>query len=475
MKKTDTAREIMEFINFLHPKSRTFEVCVMKPRLKKSKLWGSEAVQGKGIVAGYFDDNVKAANLAAQLNKVEAEGIYATLNPCREALKKRTGGKMKANISRTSDSDINRIKNVLIDIDPKRPSGSCSTKAERRAAERTASNVKKHLKAEGFPYPLVVDSGNGIHLIYRVDLENNEGNNKRVRQFLSTLADRFDTREVKIDRSVCNPSRLVRLPGTYNRKGEDLPSRPHRRARILEMPKKLRRVPIERIEAFVSSHEPPAKDEKTFTEPKGALMNVEAYLKSYGIKTRKIKRYKGGKLYVLKTCLFNKAHTPGKAAIIQSSEGKLYYQCFHNSCQNRRWSEARRAISGDDNLHQFYGNGLGIDPNENPLPSAIMTAADIVDRQIEEKPLIKGLLNEGDSLLIVGQTGIMKSMLSLNIAVNLACPPENGRLWGLFDLPCKPVKTIFIQSENNIRDTKKRIKLMMKGNEQLTKKNLTGC
>jgi hypothetical protein len=56
----------------------------------------------------------------------------------------------------------------------------------------------------------------------------------------------------------------------------------------------------------------------------------------------------------------------------------------------------------------------------------------------------------------------MKSMMTLNIALNLANPPADKRLWGIFDIP-KPINTLFIQSENGAFYTKYRIGLMVKG------------
>ena len=79
------------------------------------------------------------------------------------------------------------------------------------------------------------DSGNGFHLLYRVDLPADDGGT--VGKLLGALAARFDTPRVKIDRSVANPSRICKLPGTLARKGDHVPDRPHRRSRVLEVPR----------------------------------------------------------------------------------------------------------------------------------------------------------------------------------------------------------------------------------------------
>ena len=43
-------------------------------------------------------------------------------------------------------------------------------------------------------------------------------------------------------------------------------------------------------------------------------------------------------------------HSPNESAIGQTKNGKLFYQCFHNSCEGKTWKEARKIISGDDKI-----------------------------------------------------------------------------------------------------------------------------
>jgi len=49
---------------------------------------------------------------------------------------------------------------------------------------------------------------------------------------------------------------------------------------------------------------------------------------------------KGGKhIFKLRYCFFNQDHTNNDAAIMVSDTGQLEYNCFHNSCQDKRWSD----------------------------------------------------------------------------------------------------------------------------------------
>jgi hypothetical protein len=81
---------------------------------------------------------------------------------------------------------------------------------------------------------MLADSGNGYHLLYRVDLPADDGG--LVERILAALGERFDTPHAKIDRTVFNPARICKLPGTLARKGDSTADRPHRRAKLLEVP-----------------------------------------------------------------------------------------------------------------------------------------------------------------------------------------------------------------------------------------------
>ena len=92
MKNLQIKKDVIEYLDYLHSENKPFEVCVMKPKEKKSELWNNETVSGSGIAAGWFDDHEAVAKLARPLNKVEAEGVYVSLNRCKKALM----GKRKA-------------------------------------------------------------------------------------------------------------------------------------------------------------------------------------------------------------------------------------------------------------------------------------------------------------------------------------------------------------------------------------------
>ena len=280
MNKLKREKEVTTALSYLHPNSKTFEFCAMKPKVKKSELWGNEPVTGSSIISGWFHDHKKVANIVKEFSKVNPDGTFVSLNPCIKELEARANGKLKANINRTKDSDICKLTNFLIDVDAKRPSGISSSDREHKTAINTAKQIRRFLKKKSWPSPLMVDSGNGAQLIYKIDLKNTDQNKFLLKSNLETLAQKFNSEKVNIDTSVHNPSRLIRLPGTYNRKGDNSSKRPHRRAKILFMPKKIKLVKTKRLQKLASTkREVKNKFEDVIQlESKPNLMDVPAYL-----------------------------------------------------------------------------------------------------------------------------------------------------------------------------------------------------
>ena len=139
----------------------------------------------------------------------------------------------------------------MIDCDPTRPADCSATDAEKAEARKLASAVAKHLRREGWPDPIRADSGNGYHLVYRIDLPTDDDG--LVKSALETLAARFDNPACKVDRKVFDPPRLVKLYGTEARKGEATAERPHRFARVLKAPAEVEPVPVELLKALAAS------------------------------------------------------------------------------------------------------------------------------------------------------------------------------------------------------------------------------
>ncbi len=227
--------DILETFKYLYNPDDTFEVCLIGPKVKRNRLWGNEYAGGKNpVIAGWFDDIEKAAAIITQADKVLPIGCYCTLNPCNPALLARASNRLTTGVCRTKDSEIAEVRHIFVDADPIRPAGISSTDAEKKAALELLRIVYQDLQKKGWEEPLVADSGNGGHLIYQVDSDCAG----LIPDFLKALNYKFSTDAVNIDTTVGNPARLVKIYGTMTRKGDSIPDRPHRIAKILNLPKK---------------------------------------------------------------------------------------------------------------------------------------------------------------------------------------------------------------------------------------------
>ena len=189
-----------------------------------------------GTVSGYFNDPEAFAKAVLKYSG-KVPGVYFTLNPVNPALLARASNKVieRATLT-TSDHDIICRRWLPIDIDPVRPAGISSSDAEHSLALERAKAIREHLRKQDWPEPLFADSGNGAHLLYKIDLPNDDESRELVKSTLGALDFLFSDEKAKIDISVYNAARIWKVYGTLSCKGENTASRPHRAARVIGGP-----------------------------------------------------------------------------------------------------------------------------------------------------------------------------------------------------------------------------------------------
>lgn len=210
----------------------------------------------KRVDAGYFDLPAHAATAIAGLQESYA-GIYFTPNPVEPDLAARAYNRISPWATLTTmDNHILRRKWLLIDIDPDRPSGISSTQEELENALKLMNTIAAMLEFEyGWPRPYINISGNGCHGLYSIDEPNTEEVRDVIQNFLKTLNGRFKALGCSVDSTTFNASRIFRVPGTWARKGDNIPTRPHRKAYMLAEPFGARQnVSLAQLRAFNSAN-----------------------------------------------------------------------------------------------------------------------------------------------------------------------------------------------------------------------------
>lgn len=366
------------------------------------------------------------------------------------------------------NDDIESINFLYIDFDtegaPKKPISD----KKLRAICKVRDNVSELNKKRNFPEPVKGRSGNGAYLLYALPgLPNNAETKKILSGLLEDLAKKYDTKYCKIDLQVMNPGRSFRVPYTINPKGEPAEGKDHPMTSIDSIPSKLKKMSKKTWEKLENKYSGKSRDndfsggvaQRVFS---GKILDLKSYLKKYEIKVVKVKRRKNSDLYCLEKCVYDPNHSGGDAGIGITGNGILYYHCFHASCKGKRWPEVRNLISGDDDLSEFFIESSGSnETNRQPVRYKIVRINDILNSTQKSTPIIENVVARGEKTLIVGPSGIGKSMLTLNLALFGADPSHRKKLFDNFLVP-SPFKTLFIQSENNIIHTRNRIKLMMR-------------
>jgi len=317
------------------------------------------ALGENGTHSGYFTDfDALARKVEALDADPSVHGCYVTLNEVNPALLARRANRIKMHLSRadatTGDADIVRRRWLPIDIDPVRPSGVSATDAEHELALAKANEVAVWLFGIGFLEPIRGDSGNGAHLLYRIDLANDEAATKLVKAVLFVLDALFSDTGISVDTANYNAGRIWKLYGTVTRKGDDTTERPHRRSRIISVPEEVVVVSREQLEALTAQlPTAPSPEPQGSSAPEGIAIDLEKWLISHSIAIRSKKPYgSGGTIFILDQCPFSLAHKDGAYAI-QFASGAIHAACHHTSCDNRkqRWQELWEKYETKDEKH----------------------------------------------------------------------------------------------------------------------------
>jgi hypothetical protein len=311
-------------------------------------------------VSGFFDrDHHGDLAEAAASYDTTAPGIFVTMNPVDRALLGRANNRVKVRAEETTaDQHILKRRFLLLDGDPVRASAVSSSNSEHDTALAFMWQIAIDLGTEGWPKPILGDSGNGAHLLFAVDLPNDPTTKQLIQNVLKALAKRFDTDTVRLDQSVHNASRLVKLYGSVARKGDSTPDRPHRLSRLLEIPSHPATIPFKLLEETARQVErhrsapyptfSPRNNTNTNNDsPAIHRFDLAEWITKNSLPVREPVPYDGGLKWQF-DCPFNPEHRAPDAFIAQLANGALIFHCSHNSCADYHWREFRDKIEGNE-------------------------------------------------------------------------------------------------------------------------------
>jgi KaiC/GvpD/RAD55 family RecA-like ATPase len=295
--------------------------------------------------SGYFT-NIE--DILREVSRYDRSNIYFTLNVINPAC---YGREQKDKISTrpkstTSDSDIIARKWCLIDIDCEKPSDTNSTDEEKEAAKQVVNSVYKFLRDEGFEPPVICDSANGWHLLYKQAMRATPENTEIMKRFLQVLDMYFSTDKVKIDVSTFNNSRICKLYGTVSRKGSDTVDRPQRLSGFVRVPREVRVTPNEYF-AKVASYLPQPEKKDKYNNYGATSFDLDEFLRKHNIAVDRVIEDRDYTKYILKNCPFNSSHSAPDSAVFKMRDGSFGFKCLHASDSHYTFRDFRSHFEPD--------------------------------------------------------------------------------------------------------------------------------
>lgn len=383
-------KEIRKTIALMKPEGQLFEVRII--------------YSNKAMYSGYFtnaDDLMRAFD---ELRNFADCNIYMSLNSINAACydriqKNRFEKNAKAT---TSDHDVVGYDWLMIDLDPQRPSGTSATDEQIGKAKEQGNKIYQFMRNLGFSKPLFANSGNGVHLLYRIRLKNSDENRKLIEMSLKTLNMLFASPEIDVDMGNFNQSRVCKLYGTTAQKGANSDARPHRMSYIIGNPESIEVNDIKYLQKLCDLYPKEEKPQK-YNNYQPREFDLEEWLNKYGLRYRK-GNYADGVKYILDCCPFDSNHKGKDACIFQSRTGAIGFHCFHNSCADKTWKDVRLLYEPDayEKRQQEYEKKIYARPNRKQEVKKIevadgkpvfYTATDILNLPREEESFVKTGIN----------------------------------------------------------------------------------
>ena len=321
------------------------------------KKYGSQT----SVPSGYFKDIDKILQaIKAYEDDYNLYFIMNTINP--DCYSRIQHDKMIVGAPNTKANDVLARDWLLIDLDPKRTPDISSTDEEKAHARVIGNQIKNYLRDIGFPYPVVCDSGNGYHLLYKIAIDNTKKkfdkntqpeqytaeekriseNNDLIENFLKALDYKFTDDEVDVDTKVYDACRITKLYGTIARKGANTPERPHRQSKIIQIPSEIKEVPKVLLKKVADTL--PTKEKPTYSNNyTPSAFGLSDFIQKHNIKISRDYVTLGGiHRYILEECPFDSSHKAPDSMLIEMPTGEIGFFCFHNSCSNYHWREFRQ-------------------------------------------------------------------------------------------------------------------------------------
>jgi len=411
--------------------------------------------QRKRVLSGYFTD---ADTLIKAFDTIDPRGMntYITINKVNDACYSREQHDcLRLTDTTTRDHEIDNYEWFFVDLDPERLTEISSTDEELENARLLSDKVYLYLKGLGFHEPVRAMSGNGHHLLYKINIANTDENKALIEKCLLNLADMFNNGLVKIDIVNHNQARVCKLYGTLAQKGANTAKRPHRMSRITSVPDVIEINGRDLLEKLAGELPTVPKIKAKSTVSTSKEFDIENWMQEHGLEPIRSDAGTDCTIYPLKHCPFDQSHTDGDSKIFRYTNGAIAFKCHHNSCRGKVWQDVRellepgayddkdeetdRRIADGWKKHRQYMVTIktgDIEEVKKGLPKLkSITARDLQSKEFDTLYYaVEGMIPEGESVI--------------------AAPPKTGKSWLMLDMCLKIARgENFLGFKTNQSDT----------------------
>ncbi|MCA9495324.1 MAG: AAA family ATPase [Nanoarchaeota archaeon] len=363
--------------------------------------------------------------------------------------------------NKTKADDVRQLNSIVIDIDvlKSRRINHISTEQDHKHAINKAYEIKKYLEKQNFKVSLIVDSGNGSQLYFKVNenintvFKNTELYSKVV-NLENELKEKFNDGIVEIDNITKDINRRIKIPGTINIKHVD--QKENRLSKILyfdenyKQHSKTNKIQLNNISSTCEKKEIISNND--FLDKFQDLLNSHNYFKDlYNNKLTKTK--------------FNNDRSRAEFTfliwLVDFFDDFKEVDKIMTFSKIGKWKEdsyTTKRLNFENAKKRLQHNKEERDKDDLEL----WTPLDFKNLKEDDSFLIKDVIYPKTTTMIYSPPGEFKSIICIHMAVCVAA----GKPWMNFETEQSPV--LFCDKENNDQINKERVLGIIKGeNESL--------
>lgn len=344
---------ILRTLSLLHGENDVIEVRAFDAAFRNN------GQRKPAVISGYFNDREK---LVAELDRLaDWKGVSVNLNRLAPECASRVTNQLNylPKGGGVTDNDIDRIRWLPVDIDVHVEGPTPASEDEHKLALLHAHRVAAECGKLGWPQPIIGDSGNGMWVLFPVDLDPSE--KVFARKAAERIGKQFREDGLKIDTAVANPGRLVKLFGTINRKGEERAEdgRTHRLSCLRSIGQQEVRLTAEKLAEFV----PSAQQAARLRRPTRRKIDVAQLIATHGWSVEPSKQVDDRTVWqFLQSPMCD--HHDGRPYIQQFENGAISAGCLHGGC-NWGWKELRERYGIPETDAELSGDAIFVDHEQH--------------------------------------------------------------------------------------------------------------